>query len=116
MCIGDSEYPFKNMLLRDTLPCLQLDHPDYAVEKVTFEMAGLRLEPGQFRTEPLPIDFARRAAAIVEAVGNYVTQSNQASSLHQETLKRSLETQAKTHHGMILSRLLLLMRKLCTSI
>jgi hypothetical protein len=46
-----------------------LDHPDYAVEKVTFEMAGLRLEPGKFRTEPLPIDFARRAAAIVEAVG-----------------------------------------------
>ena len=32
-------------------------------------MAGLTLKPGKFRAEALPINFAKRAAAIVEAAG-----------------------------------------------
>ena len=46
-----------------------MDYPDYAVEKVTFEMADLTLEPGKFRAKPLPTNFAKRVAAIVEAAG-----------------------------------------------
>ena len=46
-----------------------MDDPDYDVGKVTFELGSHQLKPGTFRTEPLPIGFALRAAAIVEAAG-----------------------------------------------
>ena len=68
--IGAHEYCFQPKMLLSGLPCLHLDDPTFHSEKVTFEMPGASLKPGAFRAATLPIDFAKRAAAIVEAVGN----------------------------------------------
>ena len=62
-----AQYTSESKLLHSRLLHLELDAPNYVLDKVSCELEDLALKPGQFRTEALPPNFAKRAAAIVEA-------------------------------------------------